>query len=672
MPGYFGVMGIPLRAGRDISDDDISHRRRVVIVDERLAALLWNGEAVGKQLGVGEAKQPLEVVGVAGQIRAREIRDSGTPMIYVPSHVYEIEQTLVVKTRAPLSTIGPAIKQAVEALGPGRPVFDIRLMDDIVQASIDNTRFTMLVLSGFAVASLVLAGVGLYGTLAYLTSQRTQEFGVRLALGASAASILRLVIREGCSTHRTGRGARACRSDRGYARAAGVAVRRHAARWPHHRERRRARCHRCARRRRLAGLARGPHRSRDGAARGVDRRREAGPVNGYTLGPDAPGTGPAVGVYEIVGSLGAGGMGEVYQARDTRLGRLVAIKFVSDELAADRTASERLAREAKLTSLLNHPNIVTVHDVGEMDGRPFIVMEFVAGQSLHSALEWERLKLGRVIEIASQVADGLTVAHAAGIVHRDLKPRNIMLTEDGRAKIVDFGVGKTNRPAPGAEDPTIHAGGLTDTSVVVGTAGYMAPEQVTSKPIDFRADQFALGAILYEMITGRRAFKRETAVQTMAAIVDTEPESLAELAPDTPIELVTIVDRCLAKDPAKRYASTQDLARDLREVPVLPGTRTSRSSFALKPARRRRWPWVAGLVALVGVAAAAAFLLDESDGPAARAGARAARSVRQAAERGSGHRPALVRCLGWPEGSGGSCRCWRRRTCGSSSTSHRT
>jgi putative ABC transport system permease protein len=198
MPGYFGVMGIPLRAGRDISDDDVSHRRRVVVVDERLAEMLWNGKAVGQQLGVGESRRPLEVVGVAGDIRARTLRDVGAPMIYVPSHVYEIEQTLVVKTRAPLSTIGPAIKRAVEALGPGRPVFDIRLMDDIVAASIDNTRFTMLVLSGFAAASLLLAGVGLYGTLAYLTSQRTQEFGVRLALGASAGSILRLVIREGC------------------------------------------------------------------------------------------------------------------------------------------------------------------------------------------------------------------------------------------------------------------------------------------------------------------------------------------------------------------------------------------------------------------------------------------------------------------------------------------
>jgi putative ABC transport system permease protein len=197
MPGYLGVMGIPLRAGRDISDDDIIHLRRVTIVDERLAAQLWQGNAIGKRLGVGESKQPLEVVGVAGQVRARAINDSGTPAIYVPSHVYEIEQTIVVKTRAPLSTVGPAIKRAVETLSPGRPVFDIRLMDDVVEASIGNTRFTMLVLAGFAVAALALAGVGLYGTLAYLTSQRTQEFGVRLALGASRTGIVRLVIREG-------------------------------------------------------------------------------------------------------------------------------------------------------------------------------------------------------------------------------------------------------------------------------------------------------------------------------------------------------------------------------------------------------------------------------------------------------------------------------------------
>ncbi len=198
MPGYLGVMGMPLRGGRDISDDDIRHQRRVVVVDERVAERLWDGDAIGKRLGVGQGSSLLEVVGVVGQIRARTMRESGTPMIYVPSHVYEIEQTLVVKTHMPPATIGPAITQTVEALGPGRPVFDIRAMREIVEASIDDTRFTMLVLSGFACASLVLAGVGLYGTLAYLTSQRTQEFGVRLALGASAGSILRLVVSEGC------------------------------------------------------------------------------------------------------------------------------------------------------------------------------------------------------------------------------------------------------------------------------------------------------------------------------------------------------------------------------------------------------------------------------------------------------------------------------------------
>ena len=197
MPGYFRVMGIPLRAGRDISDDDIRHRRRVAVVDERLARQLWQGDAVGRSLSLGEAKQPLEVIGVAGAIRARAIRDAETPTLYVPSHVYEIEQTIVVKTKASLPVVGPAIKRAVEALAPGRPVFHIRSMDEVVEASIDDARFLMLVLTGFAVASLALAGVGLHGTLAYLTSQRTREFGVRLALGASRGGILGMVVREG-------------------------------------------------------------------------------------------------------------------------------------------------------------------------------------------------------------------------------------------------------------------------------------------------------------------------------------------------------------------------------------------------------------------------------------------------------------------------------------------
>ena len=306
-------------------------------------------------------------------------------------------------------------------------------------------------------------------------------------------------------------------------------------------------------------------------------------------------------------------MGSVYRARDTRLGRMVAIKLVSDELAANRVASERLAREARLTSLLNHPNIVTVHDIGAAeDGRPFIVMELVTGQSLLAALQWERLKPARAIEIAGQIAEGLAAAHAGGIVHRDLKPSNIMLTEDGRAKIVDFGLGKATTSPPSGDDPTFQVDALTDTFAVVGTAGYMAPEQVAMRPTDFRADQFALGTIIYEMISGQRAFKRASPVQTMAAIVDGEPDPLVDVCPDAPIELVRIVERCLAKDPANRYASTQDLARDLREIHWTPGSRASRSGITLaRPARRRRWIWVAGVAVLLAVAASLALYVRE-------------------------------------------------------------
>jgi len=286
-------------------------------------------------------------------------------------------------------------------------------------------------------------------------------------------------------------------------------------------------------------------------------------------------------------------MGEVYRARDTRLGRPVAIKFVSSELAADVVSTERLAREARLTSSLNHPNIVTVHDVGEADGRPFIVMELIAGRSLHDRLDGGRVKAREAAEIAAQVAEGLAAAHEAGVVHRDLKPRNIMLTEDGRAKIVDFGLGKGALPTAGTNDTTTDGQVLTATHAIVGTAGYMAPEQVTGRPVDHRTDQFALGAMLYEMLTGRRAFRRDSPVQTMAAIVDAEPPALADAAPETPPPLVTVVERCLSKNPAGRYGSTRDLARDLQDVRLAlsSGSRSSPAAAARPPARGARWRW---------------------------------------------------------------------------------
>jgi serine/threonine-protein kinase len=316
--------------------------------------------------------------------------------------------------------------------------------------------------------------------------------------------------------------------------------------------------------------------------------------------------GRRIGAYEVIGPLGSGGMATVHEARDTRLGRTVAIKFIADVLAADPNATERLAREARLTSSLNHPNVVTVYDVGELDGRPYIVMELVDGRPLHEILAAGRLPLREALHIACQVADGLSAAHAAGVVHRDLKPGNIMRTADGRVKILDFGLGIAG-PRPAApEEATIGEDGLTGSNVVLGTAGYMSPEQVLRQTIDFRSDQFALGAIVYEMITGRRAFRRETPILTMAAIVDAEVDPIAESVPPAPEELVRIIARCLAKHPAQRYASTLDLARDVRDVREALQTGGSGDVPAVPRRRAAAAPRLRRTVAAAGLLAIAA------------------------------------------------------------------
>jgi serine/threonine protein kinase/tetratricopeptide (TPR) repeat protein len=270
--------------------------------------------------------------------------------------------------------------------------------------------------------------------------------------------------------------------------------------------------------------------------------------------------GTRFGDYEVIEPLAAGGMGEVYRARDCVLERPVALKI----LAADRSDPGMLARfeqEARLASSLNHPNIVTLHAVGRSGSTSYIVMEFVEGTTIAGLLTSGPLPIDRIFSIAIQVADGLARAHEAGIVHRDLKPQNIMVRPDGLVKILDFGLSKMMTPPDQAV--TVAATSAT-AGVIMGTPGYMSPEQVQGRPLDFRTDQFSFGTILYEMITGTQPFFRETAIQTMSSVIDYGPAAVSERNPEVPTDLENIVTRCLKKSSAERYSSTRALADDLR------------------------------------------------------------------------------------------------------------
>ncbi len=281
--------------------------------------------------------------------------------------------------------------------------------------------------------------------------------------------------------------------------------------------------------------------------------------------PLAPGT--RLGPYEILTPLGAGGMGEVYRARDTRLGREVAIKVLPESLSADRDRLARFEQEARSASALNHPNIVTIHDVGEADSTTYIAMELVEGKTVGELIAAGPIPVRRLLGIATQVAEGLAKAHGSAIVHRDLKPENLMVSDDGFVKILDFGLAKlVADPSDALSKAPTMAKPQTRSGTVLGTVGYMSPEQAAGQPLDFQSDQFSFGSILYEMATGKRAFEGATAVDTLSAILHEEPEPIASLAPKVPSPLRWIVDRCLAKDPRERYASTVDLARDLASV----------------------------------------------------------------------------------------------------------
>jgi len=277
-------------------------------------------------------------------------------------------------------------------------------------------------------------------------------------------------------------------------------------------------------------------------------------------------SGTFLGPYEILGLVGTGGMGEVYRARDRRLGRHVAVKVLPPETAADRDRLSRFEREARLASSLNHPNIVTIYDIGKVNSLPYIAMELIEGETVRGLLDSGAIPARRVVSIALQIADALAKAHESGIVHRDLKPENVMVTTDGVVKVLDFGLGKTAPQfTPFADSTVLAAHDPTHPGTVLGTTDYMSPEQASGKEMDFRSDQFALGSIIYEMTSGKRAFRRETAVQTMSAIIAEPPEPLSAYG-GTPESLLEIVERCLQKNPKKRYAATRSGDRTTRVV----------------------------------------------------------------------------------------------------------
>jgi len=280
---------------------------------------------------------------------------------------------------------------------------------------------------------------------------------------------------------------------------------------------------------------------------------------------DAFTTGARVGSYEVVDRLGAGGMGEVYRARDTRLGRTVAIKVLRS--GADPELLHRLDREARAASALNHPNIVHIYDVGETAGGAgmhYVVMELVEGETLRRRLRAGPLSLRDLLDLGAQLADGLAKAHRAGIVHRDLKPENVMVTPEGVLKILDFGLAKIVAVPFKDVDlrETLSRHG-TQAGMLMGTLEYMSPEQASGRTVDHRTDQFSLGAILHEMATGRPPFRRDTPAQVIAAVIERDPEPLGRLRADVPAALDALVSRCLQKDPERRFARTDELASEL-------------------------------------------------------------------------------------------------------------
>src|SRR5437867_8331076 len=325
--------------------------------------------------------------------------------------------------------------------------------------------------------------------------------------------------------------------------------------------------------------------------------------------------GKQLGPYRIEALLGRGGMGEVYRARDTKLSREVAIKVLPAAFSADADRMHRFQQEACAAGALNHPNILVIHHIDTYEGAPCIVSELLEGETLRQRMRGAMLAQRRVIEYAAQIANGLAAAHEKGIVHRDLKPDNIFITKDGRVKILDFGIAKLTQPKGNASQTDIPTRRVdTDPGVVMGTVGYMSPEQIRGKGIDHRSDIFSFGAILYEMLSGRRAFHGESAADTMSAILKEDPPDLSGTNQSVSPALERLVNHCLEKNPEARFHSASDLAFALEAIsgasPVSSQTMTAMASLSSRERIRKFSPWiVAGIFALAFLVASPFVLL---------------------------------------------------------------
>ena len=315
--------------------------------------------------------------------------------------------------------------------------------------------------------------------------------------------------------------------------------------------------------------------------------------------------GQAIGAYRVLFRLGSGGMGEVWRARDNLLGRDVAIKVLSPEAVRDTDRMRRFAMEAKAASSLKHPNILTVHEVGESEFGPYLVTEYVEGDTVRALLNDGALPLAKAVDVAVQAAEGVASAHAVGIAHRDIKPENLMVNREGIVKILDFGLAKLLRPEEGAADA-----GHTATGMIIGTAGYLSPEQLRGDKASERSDVFALGVVLYEMATGENPFRRNNAVDTFTAIMRDEPPPLDPKVGPVPVELPLTIGRALAKKPEERYPSARELAHDLRQVK----SRLAPPAAEAEAAASGRHPrfgvgWVVATAGIVALAVASFLVL---------------------------------------------------------------